>query len=140
MKNLPLFADNYNELGQILDQLDDIPEAELQARWPQLLADIIDLFSTELQRQGCVKDTRLSASKLASALAHYYGGRAVYLPTGDTLKVALRDNRLFNEWSCSRSDVVQLAKKYNLTHSTVYAILRQQLALHRKRYQGELFK
>ncbi|WP_036769210.1 Mor transcription activator family protein [Photorhabdus australis] len=140
MKNLSLFADNYDELGQILDQLDDIPETELQARWPQLLADIIDLFSTELQRQGYIKDTRLSASKLAGVLAHYYGGRAVYLPTGDTLKIALRDNQLFNEWSCSRGEVVQLAKKYHLTHSTVYAILRQQLALHRKRYQGELFK
>ncbi|WP_350306957.1 Mor transcription activator family protein [Photorhabdus viridis] len=138
--NLELFDHDHKELGELLDQIDEIPSDELQTRWPQLLADIVDLFSCELQRQNTNQENaKLSACKLAGVLAHYYGGRAVYLPTGDTLKIALRDNRLFNEWSCSRGDVVQLAKKYHLTHSTVYAILRQQLALHRKRYQGELF-
>ncbi|AXG42218.1 MULTISPECIES: Mor transcription activator family protein [Photorhabdus] len=139
--NLELFDHDHKELGELLDQMDAIPSDELQTRWPQLLADIVDLFSCELQRQNTSRDkAELAACKLAGALAHYYGGRAVYLPTGDTLKIALRDNQLFNEWSCSRGEVVQLAKKYHLTHSTVYAILRQQLALHRKRYQGELFK
>ncbi|CDL79745.1 Mor transcription activator family protein [Xenorhabdus cabanillasii] len=140
MRNLSLFAESHDELGQLLDQLDTIPEAELRARWPQLLADMVDLFSTELQRQGYDGPAaRLSASKLVSSLAHYYGGRAVYLPTGETLKAALRDNQLFSEWSRSRGNVDVLARKYSLTNSTVYAILRQQLALHRKRYQPGLF-
>ncbi|MDC9620119.1 Mor transcription activator family protein [Xenorhabdus sp. XENO-7] len=140
MKNLPLFADSHEELGQILDQLDNIPEAELQTRWPQLLADMVDLFSSELQRQGYDEQAaRLSARKLVGSLAHYYGGRAVYLPTGETLKAALRDNQLFSEWSRSRGNMDLLARKYSLTNSTVYAILRQQLALHRKRHQPELF-
>ncbi|MDC9594290.1 Mor transcription activator family protein [Xenorhabdus sp. IM139775] len=140
MRNLPLFAERHDELGQLLDQLDSIPEAELRARWPQLLADMVALFSTELQRQGYDEPAaRLSASKLVSSLAHYYGGRAVYLPTGETLKAALRDNQLFSEWSRSRGNVDVLARKYSLTNSTVYAILRQQLALHRKRYQPGLF-
>ncbi|CAM3719656.1 Mor transcription activator family protein [Xenorhabdus thuongxuanensis] len=140
MRNLPLFAESHDELGQLLDQLDTIPEAELQTRWPQLLADMVDLFSTELQRQGYDEPAaRRSASKLVGSLAHYYGGRAVYLPTGETLKAALRDNQLFSDWSRSRGNVDVLARKYSLTHSTVYAILRQQLTLHRKRYQPELF-
>ncbi|BFI48137.1 MULTISPECIES: Mor transcription activator family protein [Yersinia pseudotuberculosis complex] len=137
--NLPLFDDEHGELGQLLDRIDAIPLGELHARWPQLLADMIDLFCAELQRQGHDEvAARLSASKLVGALAHYYGGRAVYLPTGEALKAALRDNQLFDEWSRSRGDVDNLAKKYTLTNSTVYAILRQQSALHRKRYQGEL--
>ncbi len=141
MNNLPLFADDHAELGQLLDQLDTIPEAELRARWPQLLADIVDLFHTELIRQGYDEPkARLAAGKLVGTLSHYYGGRAVYLPTGDTLKSALRDNQLFIEWSLeSKGDIDSLAKKYGLTNSTVYAILRQQMALHRKRYQAELF-
>lgn len=140
MENLPLFADDHTELGQLLDRMDDIPLGELHARWPQLLADLIDLFGVELQRQGYdVIAARLTASKLAGTLAHYFGGRAVYLPTGEALKAALRDNKLFNEWSISKGNVDGLARKYALTNSTVYAILRQQLALHRKRYQAELF-
>lgn len=139
-ENLPLFDDDHAELGLLLDRIDAIPLGELHARWPQLLADMIDLFCAELQRQGYDEvAARLSASKLVGALAHYYGGRAVYLPTGEALKAALRDNQLFDEWSRSRGDVDGLAKKYSLTNSTVYAILRQQLALHRKRYQGDLF-
>ncbi|MCT8348291.1 transcriptional regulator [Photorhabdus temperata] len=137
--NLSLFDDDHAELGQLLDRLNDIPFAELQGRWPQLLADMVDLFSAELQRQGQEKTlSHLSSSKLVGALAHYYGGRAVYLPTGETLKAALRDNQLFDEWSRSKGGIDNLAKKYALTHSTVYAILRQQLMLHRKRYQIDL--
>lgn len=141
MNNLPLFADDHAELGQLLDQLNSVPTSELQSRWPQLLADIVDLFHAELVRQGYDEPkARLAASKLVTALSHYYGGRAVYLPTGDALKAALRDNQLFIEWSLeSRGDIDSLAKKYGLTNSTVYAILRQQMALHRKRYQPDLF-
>ncbi|MEQ5119517.1 Mor transcription activator family protein [Morganella morganii] len=140
MNNLPLFADSHEELGHMLDQLDNIPETELQSRWPQLLADIVDLFSAELARQGYdAPAARLSAGKLAGSLAHYYGGRAVYLPTGDALKAALRDNQLFLDWTLAKQDVDGLARKYSLTNSTVYAILRQQMILHRKRYQPDLF-
>ncbi len=79
--NLPLFDDDHAELGLLLDRIDAIPFGELHARWPQLLADMIDLFCAELQRQGHDEvAARLSASKLVGALAHYYGGRAVYLP------------------------------------------------------------
>ncbi|AXF76830.1 transcriptional regulator [Erwinia tracheiphila] len=138
--NLQLFDDDHAELGQLLDRMDTIPTGELHARWPQLLADMVDLFCAELQRQGYDEvAARLSAGKLVGALANYYGGRAVYLPTGDALRAALRDNQLFDEWSRSRGNVDVLAKKHTLTHSTVYAILRQQLALHRKRYQRDLF-
>lgn len=139
--NLELFDQDHQELGNLLDQLDNIPVSELQSRWPQLLADIVDLFHTELIRQGYDEPkARLVASKLVGALSHYYGGRAVYLPIGDTLKAALRDNQLFIEWSLeSRGDIDGLAKKFGLTNSTVYAILRQQMVLHRKRYQPDLF-
>lgn len=141
MDNLPLFDDDHAELGKLLDNLDAIPENELQSRWPQVLADIVDLFCAELVRQGHdEKQARHTASKLVAALSHYHGGRAVYLPTGDTFKAAIRDNLLFLEWSReSRGDIDTLAKKYGLTNHTVYAILRQQLALHRKRHQPDLF-
>lgn len=140
MDNLPLFDDDHADIGLLVDQLNDIPTSELQSRWPQLLADIVDLFHAELMRQGYDEPkARLAASKLVVALSHYYGGRAVYLPTGDTLKAALRDNQLFIEWSLeSKGDIDVLAKKYGLTNSTVYAIIRQQLALHRKRHQIDL--
>lgn len=137
--NLSLFDDDHQDLGVMLDKLDNIPSSELRGKWPQLLADIVDLFAAELRRQGRTEsEARLSSSKLVSALAHYYGGRAVYLPTGDTLKVALRDNVLFDEWSSSQGTVDYLAKKHSLTHSTVYAILREQMKLHRKRHQIDL--
>lgn len=141
MDTLPLFADDHEELGKLLDNLDNIPESELTARWPQLLADIVDLFCAELSRQGYdAPAAKLSAGKLVGVLAHYYGGRAAYLPTGDILKSALRDNQLFLEWSQSNGDIDGLAGKYSLTNSTVYAILRQQMRLHRKRYQADLFE
>ncbi|EJS84468.1 hypothetical protein AAUPMB_21192 [Pasteurella multocida subsp. multocida str. Anand1_buffalo] len=35
-------------------------------------------------------------------------------------------------------NIPELIRKYRLSQTTIYAILRQQRALHRKRYQKEL--
>ena len=137
--NLELFDFDHAELGQLLDRLDSKTLIELKNKWPQLLADLIDLMTIELQRQG-VDNSHLISSKLVAVIAHYFGGRAVYLPTGDNLKIALRDYAIFDDWTILRGDIDALMKKYGLTQSPIYVILRQQMSLHRKRNQIDLFE
>lgn len=136
--NLELFDDEHAEIAQLADKLDLIPSDELRGKWPQFLADLIDVLSAELQRQK-IANADIVASKIIVTIAHFFGGRALYLPTGDAIKTALRDYAIFDDWGRLRGDVSALMDKYGITQSHMYAILRQQSALRRRRHQIELF-
>lgn len=140
--NLQLFDDDHAELGLLIDTLDNMLDVvALRKNWPKLLSEFIDLFYAELCRQNMTKDkAALMAPKLAGVLGHYFGGRVCYIPSGEKLKQAIRDNRIFLDYQISNGDITALAKKYNLTDSHVYFIIREQLAFHRKKHQPDLFE
>lgn len=114
------------------------PSQELTNRWPTLLVEVIDVMQAELQRQQFAEtQAKLTASKLVGVMAHYFGGKSFYLPAGDKIKEALRDVQIYQEFT--GNNVRELIKKYRLSESTIYAILRTQRALQRKRHQMDLF-
>lgn len=132
-----LFDDEHADIGALFDHLDHIPDVELQNRWPSLLVEVIDVMQAELIRQKFEEDSaKLTASKLVGVMAHYFGGKSFYLPAGDKIKEALRDVQIYAEFD--GKNIPELIRKYRLSQTTIYAILRQQRALHRKRYQKEL--
>lgn len=132
-----LFNDEHQQLGQLLDRMDQLPEDELGSKWPKSLAELIDVMAAELERQGLDPDrARRMAGKQAGAVAHFLGGRVYYLPTGDKLKDALRDDMIWAEFNGRNLDA--LASKFRLSQPHLYAILRQQRALHRARHQPDL--
>jgi len=135
--NLDLFADDHAALGQLADRLDQIPTAELKAKWPKALADLCDVLECELSREG-VGEPAIRARKLALVLAHYLGGRAYYLPTGDHLKAALRDREIFERWF-KGEQIEALAAHYRLSHPQLYSVLAEQRKLHRRRHQPDMF-
>lgn len=132
-----LFADDHETLGQLLDNLDKIPVNELQNKWPSILAELVDVMACELMRQGENKENAVQkSSKLAAAIGHYLGGRSTYIPTGATLKDALRDYLIYERFD--GKNIAELTKEYKLSESHIYAIIRQQRSLLRRRYQREL--
>ena len=134
-----LFAHDHDSVSQLLDQMGQIPTPELKAKWPKSLAELCDVLAHELVRQKHAQpEAGLLAGKLAAALAHYMGGRAVYLPTGDTLFQALRNNAIFNEWKGNNID--DLSRKYGLSNPQIYAVIAEQRVLHRKRHQPDMFQ
>ncbi|ASU16900.1 MULTISPECIES: Mor transcription activator family protein [Pasteurellaceae] len=133
-----LFDEEHAEIGALFDNLDNIPESEVQNRWPQLLVEVIDVMQAELIRQKFAEDNaKLTACKLAGVIAHYFGGKSFYLPAGDKIKEALRDAQVYQEFD--GKNIPELIRKYRLSQTTIYAILRQQRALQRKRHQMDLF-
>lgn len=116
-----------------------MPFDELESRWPSLLVEVIDVMQAELLRQNFAEpQAKLTASKLVGVMAHYFGGKSFYLPAGDKIKEALRDAEIYHDFT--GKNVSALVKKYRLSESTIYAILRQQRMLHRKRHQMDLFE
>ena len=101
------------------------------------LMEIIDVITDALQREKCSDANRLGVAA-TMALARHMGGRMFYLPAAKTLRSALRDKRLYNDY-CTGVPVPELAKKFSLTEIWVYSIIRKHRALNKKKSQGELF-
>lgn len=132
-----LFANDHSLIGQLIDQLDHIPPEEIKHRWPQSLAEMVDVIACELVRQNVEKaQAQLMASKLASIIAHYLGGRSTYIPTGETLKDALRDYLIYAKFN--GKNIRELCEEFSLSESHIYGIIRQQRGLLKRRYQREL--
>ncbi|WP_148610696.1 Mor transcription activator family protein [Aeromonas sobria] len=132
-----LFADDHASLGQLVDRLDQIPASELTAKWPKALSELVDVLACELVRGGMEQDlAKAQARKLALVQAHYMGGRAYYIPTGDHLKAALRDRAIWDEFNGRNID--QLARKHGLSVPQTYAVVAEQRGLVRMRIQGRL--
>ncbi|MGY3892972.1 Mor transcription activator family protein [Aeromonas enterica] len=137
-QNQDLFADDHASLGQLVDRLDQIPASELTAKWPKALSELVDVLACELARGGMAPDlARAQARKLALVQAHYMGGRAYYIPTGEHLKAALRDRAIWDEFNGRNID--QLARKHGLSVPQTYAVVAEQRELTRRRNQFELF-
>lgn len=137
-ENLDMFADDHESLGQLVDRLDQIPVTELTAKWPKALAELVDVLACELGRGGMAPDlARAQARKLALVQAHYMGGRAYYIPTGDHLKAALRDRAIWDEFNGRNID--QLARKHGLSVPQTYAVVAEQRRLTRHKIQGDFF-
>jgi Mor family transcriptional regulator len=136
-QNLDLFADDHASLGQMVDRLDQIPAAELTAKWPKALSELVDVLACELVRGGMSQEqAKAQARKLALVQAHYMGGRAYYIPTGDHLKAALRDRAIWDEFNGRNID--QLARKHGLSVPQTYAVVAEQRGLTKMRIQGRL--
>ncbi|NJI07812.1 Mor transcription activator family protein [Aeromonas veronii] len=132
-----LFADDHASLGQLVDRLDQIPASELTAKWPKALSELVDVLACELVRGGMAQEhAKAQARKLALVQAHYMGGRAYYIPTGEHLKAALRDRAIWDEFNGRNID--QLARKHGLSVPQTYAVVAEQRGLVRTRIQGRL--
>ncbi|MGL5814930.1 MAG: Mor transcription activator family protein [Aeromonas sp.] len=137
-ENLDLFADDHEALGQLVDRLDQIPTSELTAKWPKALAELVDVLACELGRSGMTAEQAMAqARKLALVQAHYMGGRAYYIPTGEHLKAALRDRAIWDEFNGRNID--QLARKHCLSVPQTYAVVAEQRRLVRQRMNLDLF-
>jgi Mor family transcriptional regulator len=121
------------------DVLDHLDDPEVRSRWPRDLAAMLDVLEAELGRHV---DDETQARRLAAvaitALAEYHGGRMFYLPKGDGLALAIRDRQMWETYRCNRDDVQRLAAEHGLTEQQVYAILRRQRAIYRRRIQPDL--
>ena len=98
----------------------------------------MDVFTDHFQRRkGQAEDAaRVEAQDLIVVLANYFGGRQVYLPRDEKLRLALRDNQIWHNFDGRDIDVLE--KRWRLTRQQIYNIIAHQRALHKKRVQPEL--
>ena len=125
--------------ADLLDHLSDIP-LEVQKKWPRDLSALVDIYAAALKRLGYdeIEANKISRTLLAEQ-SMYCGGRYFYLPKGDALKKAIRDVDLHRDWSERSIQPDDLAKKYNISLTHVYRIMKEQQTYYRKKIQSDLF-
>lgn len=110
-------------------------------RWPQTLADLVDVTEAALEHGGFVPPDRAqpAARHVVAALAHYLGARPIYLPRGDGLKTALQHVAIWHAWDGKSETKFALARRYQMSVRSIERVIVEQAALHRRRFQGSLF-
>lgn len=139
-ENNELFDDDQDMLDKALSRLDTLPDddAAVKKAWPKFLRELMDVLKDELKRSGHEEGDALKlAQKLVARQAQHLGGRMVYIPRDERLKLALRDMEIYDNYNGGNSR--DLAERYNLTQQRICNIVKDQHALYRKRNQPDLF-
>ncbi|HCN7970909.1 TPA: positive regulator of late transcription [Escherichia coli] len=123
-------------VSQLMDHIDNIPAPEQEARWPRALVELVDALETELKRQG-VDDARSIARKQVMSLSWFLGGRQYYIPRGDALLAALRDDLIYCQFN--GRNIEELRREHRLSQPQIYKIIARQRKLHSRRHQPDLF-
>lgn len=125
------------DMAQLLAHMDNIPAPELESRWPRSLVELIDILEAELTRQGHTEEPRILARKQALALSHYLGGRQYYIPCGNSMMTALRDDLIYCQFN--GRNIEELRRAHKLSQPQIYQIIQRQRQLHTRRRQPDLF-
>ncbi|EIK6739124.1 transcriptional regulator [Salmonella enterica subsp. enterica serovar Aqua] len=133
-----MFEDD-ERLNALIDHLDRIPEDELKKSWPKMLFALVEVVSAELRRQGLESaEAGRLARKAIAAQAGYMGGRAYYLPMGESLFAELRNHEIYSRWS-NRERIENLRREYHMSETQIYSIIREQHKRYRLRIQPDMF-
>lgn len=136
---LDLLATNAAELEQALAALSELKDDERSDfihRWPSTLQSLSALMQVTLKKHGISNADRISED-LATGLSLYFGGRDMYIPNGESLKKALRDIKIWNEFK--GNNLEQLSRDYGLTERRISEIVAEQRAAFVARKQRRLF-
>lgn len=111
---------------------------EARHRWPQRLAELFDVQLAYALRSGMDPETaERDATERTFLIADYIGGRLLYIPSGEKLRIAVRDLQMAR--AQGRVSVDDLARRHSLSQQQVYNILTEQSRLVVDRMQGKLF-
>lgn len=127
--------DGRDDTLQLLANAD--PEDVPRHRWPQQLANLVDVLVALYRRRGRDADSAESeAREVVLAIALYCGKRPLYLPGGEQLEKALLHASIWHAFNGRNG--YELAEQHNLTLRQVQSIIAQQMRYRRGLRQGAL--
>lgn len=136
---LDLLGSDSAELEQALAtlaSLDEDERAEFMHRWPANLQSLCEVLRSALISREVPEADNL-AEQLATLIGNYMGGRDMYIPSGDRLKIALRDIRIWREFKGNNLEA--LSRHYGLSERRISKIVEDQRRAFVARRQRGLF-
>ena len=131
-----LFELDAESVVELLEQNND--GLECSKSWAPTLRDLVAVMHDELLKTGLVPEQAFKlAQRLVLRQSHFMGGKQYYLPRDERMKKALRDIKIFYQFS--GFNIRELSESYQLTSQQIYCVIREQKALWRERNQYKLF-
>ncbi len=93
--------------------------------WPALLAELFDIiFRFYESREGLQPGDALEETQgVIGSISKYHGGRALYFPQNDKLKIAIRDQAVIKAFNGQNH--LELSLKTKLTTAQIYSIIKK---------------
>lgn len=115
----------------------DLPPKE---RWPATLRELVEVLAAYNERVLRMKPHAAAddAMERTVLIADYLGGRFVYLPRGESLRVAVRDALIYR--LSDQLPVHEIAERYGLNEIRIYQIVAREKRRAVRRMQGRLFE
>jgi len=111
---------------------------DIKDKWPHLVAEMIDLLKATRLLQGAEESkAKQEALEITERICKTFGGMQIYVPKGHQLEMAVRNNKIWNDFT--GSNVEALMHKYDLTQVRIYEIIKEQRQLHIKNKQNDQF-
>jgi Mor family transcriptional regulator len=109
--------------------------SELVPKWAPLLADIREVLAAHSLRTLRMDEQQAQrdAAGKTIELANFFGGRFIYLPNGQSLKRAMRDQDIYRRHVDHGEHPGALAQAFGLSEMTVYSILKRQRIITQRR-------
>lgn len=128
--------DDPQERKRMLEEAANLPESA----WAPQLTELVAFLEALFKRRKMPPEAAFElAREVVIEQAHAFGGRTMYLPRGDKLKIALRDAKLWRRYTGNPDQILQFARELGVTTIHVYSIINRQRRLHVGRLQGSLF-
>lgn len=108
-------------------------------RWEGTLRDMLDTVRAALKQYGLGEtEIERAAPLVVVQLCMVLGGQIIYLPRGVSVRRAMRDASIFDQWRFHRMQAHELAREFRLSVQAIYKIIAKQRALTR-RNEPDLF-
>lgn len=112
---------------------------DARKRWPERLQELFDVEMAINKRRGMVEAIGIrDAGERVFAIASYLGGRQIYLPNAEKLRVAVRDAQISR--LSEAIPVAEIARRFHLTETQVYCIAKAEKERLIAKLQGRLFE
>ena len=103
-------------------------------KYPKTISNLMDVIESLLLRVWSFnkEKARSVAESVIIEIAKYHGGKMVYIPIGNALKVALKHRQIFMDWKADMP-VDDISSKHEISIQTVYKVIKQQRKLNREK-------
>lgn len=124
--------------ADVMDLLTQMgPWVPSEHQWPEQLAALYDVMLAYSARTMPAERAAIDARDRVVVIAEYFGGRNLYMPSNDQLRMAVRDAMLFQLQGVVPTD--ELMRRFGLTAAAISMICTEQRKLRVRRMQGDLF-
>jgi Mor family transcriptional regulator len=124
--------------ARALEVAESLADARIAEKWPLRLLELADVTEATILRHAARPGSpREQAERIVRAIAHYMGGRVIYLPKGDDLDRMLRNRAIWRDFTGNNHEA--LAERENLAVPTIYKIVGEMQALEKRKRQPGLF-